>query len=319
MRISKTGIEAVDDLYGVNFTGNVIPHTWYSAIKTEAGKPDLTAIVILAEILYWHRPREECDDSDHENIRLLKRFKADMLQLSYQQLSNKFGFSKDQSRRAMEHLEKLGIIKRHFRTIETASGSKLGNVMYVELFSDRLIELTYPGETSDPYRKNPTRVSDKTDEVIGKNRPPVAKNPMTNKENTTETTNTDYNSVYQAEISRVKEQIDYEALIRDMRSDRGMIDEIAGIIAEYILYGTEPQSINGERIPASLIREKLRKINSNMVAEVIDRLRSAPRNIANIRGYVLAALFNAASTYELGLDVEITRDMYRRDTSAWEA
>ena len=98
-----------------------------------------------------------------------------------------------------------------------------------------------------------------------------------------------------------------------------MIDEIAGIIAEYILYGTEPQSINGERIPASLIREKLRKINSNMVAEVIDRLRSAPRNIANIRGYVLAALFNAASTYELGLDVEITRDMYRRDTSAWEA
>ena len=142
---------------------------------------------------------------------------------------------------------------------------------------------------------------------------------MTNTENTTEITNTDYNSVYQAEISRVKEQIDYEALIRDMRSDRGMIDEIAGIIAEYILYGTEPQSINGERIPASLIREKLRKINSNMVAEVIDRLRSAPRNIANIRGYVLAALFNAASTYELGLDVEITRDMYRRDTSAWEA
>ncbi len=142
---------------------------------------------------------------------------------------------------------------------------------------------------------------------------------MTNTKTTTEITNKDYDSIYQAEIERVREQVDYEALTRDMGSDRGMIDEIVEIIAENNLYGTESQSINGERIPASIIRERFRKINSYVVKEVIDSLRSAPRNVVNTRGYILTALFNAASTYEIGLDMEVNRDMFRREASAWEA
>ena len=145
------------------------------------------------------------------------------------------------------------------------------------------------------------------------------KKPMTNTENTTEITNIDYDSIYQAEIERVREQVDYEALTSDMGSDRGMIDEIVEIIVEINLYGTEPQLINGERIPAPIIRERFRKINSYVVNEIIDSLRSAPRNIVNTRGYIMTALYNASSTYELGLDMEVTRDMFRREASAWEA
>ena len=65
MQVIKTGVESVDDLYGVEFTGNMIPHSWYAAIQTESGRPDLAAIVLLAEILYWHRPTVEraADDS----------------------------------------------------------------------------------------------------------------------------------------------------------------------------------------------------------------------------------------------------------------
>lgn len=318
MQVSKTGVRSVDALYGVNFTGNIIPHSWYSTIQTEKGKPDLKAITILSEILYWHRPREECDESDAGGIRLVKRFKADLLQLSYKHLWDKFGLTKDQSRRAIERLEALGLIKRHFRTVET-DNTTLYNLMYIELFTDRLIEITFPDGYEHPNGKKPTRVSDKTDEVIGNNGTGSAKNPMTNTENTTETTNKDYDSIYQVEIERVREQVDYEALIRDMGSDRGMIDEIVEIIAENNLYGMESQSINGERIPASIIREKFRKINSYVVKEVIDSLRAAPRNIVNTRGYILTTLFNAASTYEIGLDMEVNRDMFRREASAWEA
>lgn len=61
-KIIKTGIASVDALYGIDFTGNVIPHSWYGTIVTESGKPDYKAIIILAEILYWHRPREPCGD-----------------------------------------------------------------------------------------------------------------------------------------------------------------------------------------------------------------------------------------------------------------
>ena len=318
MQVSKTGVRSVDTLYEVKFTGNIIPNPWYSTIRTEKGKPDLTAITILSEILYWHRPREECDQSDAGGIKLIKRFKADLLQMSYKHLEDKFGLTKDQSRRAIERLEKLGLVKRHFRTVETDNAT-LYNVMYIELFTDRLLEITFPEGYEPPGRKNPTRVSEKTDEVIRNNQAGSAKNPMTNTEITTEITNIDYDSIYQAEIERVREQVDYEALTRDIGSDRGMIDEIVEIIVENNLYGMEPQLINGERIPAPIIRERFRKINSYVVKEVIDSLRSAPRNIVNTRGYIMTALYNASSTYELGLDMEVTRDMFRREASAWEA
>ena len=121
MQIRKTGVRSVDALYGVDFIGNIIPNSWYSTIQTEAGKPDLTAITVLSEIMYWHRPREECEESDAGGIKLSKRFNADMLQLSYNQLEKKFGLTKDQSRRAIERLEALGLIKRHFRKVETGN------------------------------------------------------------------------------------------------------------------------------------------------------------------------------------------------------
>ena len=318
MQVSKTGVNSVDALYGVNFTGNIIPNSWYSTIRTEKGKPDLTAITILSEIMYWHRPREECEESDAGGIKLIKRFNADMLQLSYNQLEKKFGLTKDQSRRAIEHLEALGLIKRHFRKVETGN-TTLFNVMYIELFSDRLMEITFPDGYEHPGRKNPTRVSEKTDKVIGNIGTGSGIKPTTNTKITTEITNKDYNSIYQAELERVREQVDYEALTRDIGLDRRMIDEIVEIIAENKLYGTEPQLINGALIPASVIREKFRKINSYVVREVIDSLRAAPRNIVNTRGYIMTALYNASSTYELGLDVEVTRGMFRREASAWEA
>ena len=318
MQVSKTGVKSVDDLYGIIFTGNIIPNTWYSTIRTESGKPDLAAITILSEILYWHRPREECDENDAGGINLSKRFKADLLQLSYGKIEKKFKLTKDQSRRAIERLEKLGLIKRHFRNVETDS-TTLNNVMYIELFSDRLMEITFPEGYESPDGKNPTRVSEKTDEVIGNNQAGSGKNPMANTENTTEITNKDYNSIYHAEVERVREQVDYEALIRDIKADSGLIDEMINIIVDINLYAKDPQWIDGSLIPAQVVRERLKGVNSYVMREVLESMRSAPRDIVNIRGYILTALFNAATTYQLGLDMEVTKDMYRKEAGAWGA
>ncbi len=186
MQVSKTGIKSVDDLYGVTFTGNIIPHRWFKAIRMKDGKPDQTAINILSEILYWHRPREECGDDEAGGVTLRKKFKADLLQLSYSQFESKFGFKIDMSRRAIENLESLGLIKRHFRTITTDGGMKLSNVMYIELFTDRLLEITFPEGMEDPSGFEPTRVSVQTDEVIGLNTSASGLEPMTNTKNTRE-------------------------------------------------------------------------------------------------------------------------------------
>lgn len=51
-----TGSETVNRMCRLQFTGNVIPSTWYHTIKKETGKPNLNAIIILADIVYWYRP-----------------------------------------------------------------------------------------------------------------------------------------------------------------------------------------------------------------------------------------------------------------------
>ena len=94
MKVIKTGVNSVDELYGVDFTGNVIPHSWFKAIQTENGRPDLAAIVILAEILYWHRPTIERAADDDAEVVLRKKFHADLLQMSYSQIEKKFSCQK---------------------------------------------------------------------------------------------------------------------------------------------------------------------------------------------------------------------------------
>ena len=54
--IYTTGNEIVDANATLNFTGNIIPQAWYKTIIKDSGKPHLTAIVILADIVYWYRP-----------------------------------------------------------------------------------------------------------------------------------------------------------------------------------------------------------------------------------------------------------------------
>ena len=49
-----------------NFSGNIIPHSWYKNILLEKGSPDMTAITILAEVCYWYRLKniEDADTGD---------------------------------------------------------------------------------------------------------------------------------------------------------------------------------------------------------------------------------------------------------------
>ena len=316
LSVITTDIDSVDKLYGVNFTGNLVPPEWCHRIVGSNGKPNMNAIMILAEIVYWYRPKVEQVGED--DVKLSKKFKADLLQLSYGKIEEKFNLSRDQVKRALDLLESLGLIQRELRTIKLEDKRRLNNVMYIRLLTDNVLKLT-ADQKYDPGGIKPQRSCDKTGEVCGKTLIDDQTEPITNTKNTTEITTKDYDSIYQAETERVREQVDYEVLARDMVSDRGMIDEIVAIIAENNLYGMEPQLINGERIPASIIRKRFRKINSYVVKEVIDSLRSAPRNIVNTRGYIMTALYNASSTYELGLDMEVTRDMFRREASTWEA
>ena len=70
--IYSTGNTIVDENAKLNISGNIIPQTWYRTVVRESGKPNLTAIVILADIVYWYRPTEIRDESTGQVVALKK-------------------------------------------------------------------------------------------------------------------------------------------------------------------------------------------------------------------------------------------------------
>ena len=42
----------------INFRGNVIDHGWFKTLTLDNGKPNIVAITILGEIVYWYKPTE---------------------------------------------------------------------------------------------------------------------------------------------------------------------------------------------------------------------------------------------------------------------
>ena len=147
-----TGNATVDEVGKINIQGNIIPHSWYSTITRENGKPYLTAIVILADIVYWYRPAEIRDEQTGRLVGYKKKFKSDKLQRSYQNIADMFGISKKEATSAVVFLEKLGIISREFRTIDF-NGLALSNVLFIGLDAEKLKDITFERERVIPEKE----------------------------------------------------------------------------------------------------------------------------------------------------------------------
>ena len=117
----RTGSVTVDRMSRLHISGNIIPVTWYKTIRKSTGKPNLNAIIILADIVYWYRPTEVRDEMTGELVGLKKKFHADLLQRSYQQIADQFGITKRDATNAVVELEKMKVIRRD----DTAKGRQI--------------------------------------------------------------------------------------------------------------------------------------------------------------------------------------------------
>ncbi len=174
---SNATVDAIGEL---SFEGNVIPHSWYKNItKTTpkgGSKPDTIGIVILADIIYWYRPTIIRDESTGKIVEIRKKFKADKLQRSYEQVSEQFGFSKRQVRDAIYRLKALNLLTLELRNI-VVNGVEVNNVLYIEPVPESIKKVTF----CHAY-------DEKTDTLLRKKVLPPTKNVGTNTEITTEIT-----------------------------------------------------------------------------------------------------------------------------------
>lgn len=123
--IEDIGCNNTTSPVGNYFTGNLIPNSWYKEITTKSGNPDLAAIALLAEIVYWYRPAKDGT----------KKFQDDIWQTSYDYFEEKFGYNRQKIRRTFVKLEQMKIILREVRNIKHY-GQKFGNVLFIHLLDN---------------------------------------------------------------------------------------------------------------------------------------------------------------------------------------
>lgn len=306
-----TGSPTVDRMCRLQFTGNVIPSSWYHTIKKGTGKPNLNAIIILADIVYWYRPVEIRDEAIGQLCGFKKKFQADILQRNYQQIAEQFGISKRDATNAIVELEKLGVVRRVFRTV-SIKGQLYSNVMFLNLDVDELIRLTYP-DTLDlkPEKegcrgyhsfegqgapKKETGVTKISERVSQKWERPVPKTGETY----TKITYKDYNKEfplqsYQETEEQVKEQIDYSILKLDHMHDE-RIEELVGLIVDVLTSVAEKIRVNKEEKPAEVVKAQFRKLRKEHVEFVLLSMDSNTTKARNIRAVLITALYNAVNT-----------------------
>lgn len=150
----------------INFRGNVIDHGWFKTLTLDNGKPNIVAITILGEIVYWYKPTEVRSEESSQ-VQYKQKFKADTLQKSYQQLADSFGFTKRQVKEACDFLKERGLIKIEFRTI-LVNGTKCNNVMYVEPVPEMIqkISIMYWGNGNPPTLKSNSPITLESKRVL---------------------------------------------------------------------------------------------------------------------------------------------------------
>ena len=210
----------------------------------------------------------------------------------------------------------MGIIKRIFKTIQVR-GQILNNVLFIELLPKRLYEVTFPEDieenTLSPPKKIPLSVEggrgipEKREGTTSKVAGPSLKG-ETNTKNTIENTNKDYLSINQGETNTdqmdaieiytqiVKENIDYEILKADMKYQYELLDELVEIIVDVVAVQRKSIRIGGADYPYEIVKGKFLKLDSGHIRYVLDSMEKTTTHIANIKAYLLTALYNAPNT-----------------------
>ncbi len=326
--------QTVKEVGDLKFSGNIIPNIWFKTV-TKNDRPNLLAISLLAEIVYWYRPIEKIDETTGETIGYQTKFAGDMLQKSYDELAKNYNVSKRQITDAIIFLEDISVIKRVFRTVEYANGVKSNNVLFIDLNTDILRKLTYPdaAKATEPERENNQRPAgqavenpvakkcdtchEKSGQVSPKNVTPVMKNRETNTENTTKINNIIY---YNPILSRpsirdetermFKQQIDYVYLCEEYEAgivEMDIVDACVDISCEILASQGKYINISGNKKNLESVKSVLYKLTIHDIESIVKNLTDIEHEIKNPKKYLLASLINASTANKVKLANDFCR------------
>lgn len=114
---------------------------------------------------------------------------------------------------------------------------------------------------------------------------------------------------YASVVETIKQNIEYEVLIKNDRNDHELIQGICELIVETMLYTGKRIVIASNEYPAEVVKQRFRKLNYMHIQYVVECLEKNTTQIKNIKKYLLAALFNAPVTMQGYYQAEVNHAM----------
>jgi len=133
-------------LGGEDVEGLWIPSTWFDApaLQFPNGKPNLKAIVLLADLLHWYTPAGIYDAETGARTGWRQRFDGDKLQKNLDAWGREFGFTRRETQLACHFLRDAGLITIELRNIIGPGGRQVSNVNFFEPVVRKLARLADP-------------------------------------------------------------------------------------------------------------------------------------------------------------------------------
>ena len=121
---------------------------------------------------------------------------------------------------------------------------------------------------------------------------------------------TDKSSLAADYRSLIWENIEYDNLQLTFPNRHELLEGIVDLILETVLCSSEEILIASSYYPTEMVRSKFLKLNYDHIRYVVQCLQTNTTKIWNIKKYLMAALFNAASTIDSYYAAEVNHDMY---------
>ena len=111
-----------------------------------------------------------------------------------------------------------------------------------------------------------------------------------------------------------KKNIDYEGL---MQRHESYVPEILEILVDTVCSKAQYFRINGSKVPAERVKERLLSLNFMDIEYVLDAMLDNTSKIQNVRAYLLATLYNAPKTINTYYQNRVNHDLYGKQNKGW--
>ena len=169
----------------------------------------------------------------------------------------------------------------------------------------------------NPTLENPTQLNTKktnTDPLMtkGLSKYPSIPDPSREVESEKDEIGLDAHSIKES----IQEKIEYNFIVQ--RYDKDRLDEIVDLMVETLCSKREYITVAGDDYPASLVKERLQRIDSTHIEYVFECLDKNTTFIRNIKKYLLTTLFNAPSTIDSYYTALVKHDLYGAGSRFYE-